>query len=39
MIGPNDLYIMTRLRNSDMSHRKFMRMIEVYVDIMAPLYW
>ena len=38
-IGPNDLDLMTRLRNSGTDHRKFMRMITVYFDIMAPLYW
>ena len=39
VIGPNDLDLMTRLRNSGTDHRKFMRMITVYVDILAPLYW
>ena len=39
VIGPNDLDLMTRLRNSGTDHRKFMRMITVYVDITAPLYW
>lgn len=38
-IGPNDLNLMTRLRNAGTDHRKFMRMIVVYVDITAPLYW
>lgn len=38
-IGTNDLDLMTRLRNAGTDHRKFMRMIEVYVDITAPLYW
>lgn len=38
-IGPNDLDLMNRLRNSGTDHRKFMRMITVYVDITAPLYW
>ena len=38
-IGPNDLDLMTRLRNAGTDHRKFMRMITVYVDITAPLYW
>ena len=38
-IGPNDLDLMTRLRNTGTDHRKFMRMITVYLDIMAPLYW
>lgn len=39
IIGPNDLNLMKRLRGAGMDHRKFMRMITVYVDITAPLYW
>ena len=39
LIGPNDLDLMKRLRNAGTDHRKFMRMIDVYVDITAPLYW
>lgn len=38
-IGPNDLDLMKRLRNAGTDHRKFMRMIVVYTDITAPLYW
>ena len=38
-IGPNDLDLMKRLHNAGTDHRKFMRMITVYVDITAPLYW
>ena len=38
-IGENDLGLMKRLRNAGTDHRKFMRMITVYVDITAPLYW
>ena len=38
-IGPNDLDLMKRLRDAGTDHRKFMRMITVYVDITAPLYW
>lgn len=38
-IGPNDRDLMKRLRNAGTDHRKFMRMIAVYVDITAPLYW
>lgn len=38
-IGPNDQKLMTALRNAGTDHRKFMRMITVYVDITAPLYW
>lgn len=38
-IGLNDLNLMMRLRNAGTDHRKFMRMITVYLDITAPLYW
>ena len=38
-IGPNDRKLMTTLRNAGTDHRKFMRMLVVYVDITAPLYW
>ena len=38
-IGENDLDLMKRLRNAGTDHRKFMRMITVYVDITGPLYW
>lgn len=38
-VGKNDWDLMTRLRNSGTDHRKFMRMITVYVDIVGPLYW
>lgn len=39
IVGPNDLDLMKRLRNAGTDHRKFMRMIVVYVDITAPMYW
>ena len=38
-IGNNDLDLMTRLSKAGTDHRKFMRMIVVYADITAPLYW
>ena len=38
-IGPNDKKLMMTLRNAGTDHRKFMRMITVYLDITAPLYW
>lgn len=38
-LGQNDYDLMKRLRNAGTDHRKFMRMITVYVDITAPLYW
>lgn len=39
LIEDNDLNLMTTLRNAGTDHRKFMRMIVVYLDITAPLYW
>ena len=39
MVGPNDHTLMMQLRNAGTDHRKFMRMIVVYLDITAPLYW
>ena len=38
-IGDNDYALMKKLRNAGTDHRKFMRMITVYTDITAPLYW
>lgn len=38
-LGNNDFDLMKRLRNAGTDHRKFMRMIVVYADIIAPLYW
>lgn len=39
IIGSNDFELMKRLDKAGTEHRKFMRMITVYVDITAPLYW
>ena len=39
IIGPNDHDLMMRLAKAGTDHRKFLRMITVYVDITAPLYW
>ena len=39
VIGENDLNLMTTLRDAGTDHRKFMRMIVVYMDVTAPLYW
>ena len=39
LIGPNDHDLMMTLRNAGTDHRKFMRMITVYLNITAPLYW
>ena len=38
-IGYNDHSLMQRLANAGTDHRKFMRMMPVYVRITAPLYW
>ena len=38
-IGEKDIRLMTTLCNAGTDHRKFMRMIIVYLDITAPLYW
>ena len=38
-VGPRDRELMNKLHNAGTDHRKFMRMIIVYVDITAPLYW
>ncbi len=38
-IGPNDHELMMRLANGGPVHAKYRRMITVYVDITAPLYW
>lgn len=39
VLGENDLTLMKKLVSSGTDHRKFMRMITVYADITAPLYW
>ena len=39
IIGPNDRILMQKLSNAGTDHRKFMRMMPVYVRITAPLYW
>ena len=38
-LGANDHSLMQRLANAGTDHRKFMRMMPVYVRITAPLYW
>ena len=38
-IGENDLKLMKNLCKAGSDHRKFLRMITVYADILAPLYW
>ena len=39
IVGENDLDLMKRLDKAGTEHRKFMRMITVYMDITAPLYY
>lgn len=39
VLGENDLALARKLAHAGTDHRKFMRMIIVYVDITAPLYW
>lgn len=39
IIGQNDHSLMERLDNAGTEHRKFMRMIPVWVTLSAPLYW
>lgn len=39
IIGSNDFDLMKRLDKAGTEHRKFMRMITVYIDITAPFYW
>lgn len=39
VIGQNDLDLMTRLASGGPVHAKYRRMITVYCDITAPLYW
>ena len=38
-VGPNDHDLMMRLAKGGPSHAKYRRMISVYADITAPLYW
>lgn len=39
ILGNNDHSLMQRLSNAGTEHRKYMRMMPVYVRITAPLYW
>lgn len=39
LCGPKDTSLMQSLAHAGSSHRKFMRMIPVYCDVTAPLYW
>lgn len=39
ILGPNDLNLMMRLAKAGSTHAKYRRMIVVYMDVTAPLYW
>lgn len=38
-LGPNDKDLMKRLASAGKDHAKYRRMIVVYADLTAPLYW
>lgn len=38
-VGDDDLTLMEKLAEAGSDHRKYLRMITVYIDITAPLYW
>ena len=38
-IGDNDMSLCKKLINAGSDHRKFLRMIHVQTDVLAPLYW
>jgi hypothetical protein len=39
IVGDDDLTLMEKLASAGTDHRKYLRMIPVYMDITAPLYW
>lgn len=39
VLGSNDLELMKKLIAAGTEHRKFLRMIHIQMDIVAPLYW
>ena len=39
IIGENDFDLAKRLAKAGSSHRKYLRMVTVYADISAPMYW
>ena len=39
LIGPNDLKLLTNLAKAGSDEAKFRRMIVVYLDVTAPMYW
>lgn len=38
-VGENDLKLMQQLSHAGRDHRKYIRMIPVYMDITAPMFW
>ena len=38
-VGSNDMTLMKKLAKAGTEHRKYLRMVVVYLDITAPLYW
>ena len=39
VLGENDLHLAETLASAGTDHRKYLRMIAVYLDVTAPLYW
>lgn len=39
VVGDDDLTLMEKLASAGTDHRKYLRMMPVYMDITAPLYW
>lgn len=39
ILGENDLDLAKRLAKAGTEHRKYLRMITVYMDVTAPMYW
>lgn len=39
LLGPNDIKLMKQLRDAGKDHAKYRRMVLVWCDILAPLYW
>ena len=39
ILGPNDHKLASKLAKAGSDHRKYMRMIDAWIDITAPLYW
>lgn len=39
ILGPNDHKLASKLAKAGSDHRKYMRMIDVWINITAPMYW